>query len=148
MDNLAQKRPLEIEIDLTVRTYDIDFSGIVSNIVYIRWLEDLRLEMLAHYFPLDEQLQKGIAPIIMQTRIDYKQPIKIADEPIGKMWVKTLTSLRWTVNAAIVLDDKIAAFGEQVGVFVDLQTNKPIRIPDELKQTYQEFIGSLPQSGK
>jgi len=37
-------RPFLIEVPLPVRTYDIDFAGIVSNIVYIRWLEDLRLE--------------------------------------------------------------------------------------------------------
>jgi acyl-CoA thioester hydrolase len=23
-------------------TYEIDFAGVVSNIVYVRWLEDLR----------------------------------------------------------------------------------------------------------
>ena len=31
------------EQPLPIRTYDIDFAGIVSNIVFIRWLEDLRL---------------------------------------------------------------------------------------------------------
>lgn len=139
MDTLIQKRPLEIEIHLPVRTYDIDFAGVVSNIVYVRWLEDLRLEMLSRYFPLEEQLKQGIAPVIVQTKIDYKQPIKIFDQPVGKIWIKTLTSLRWTVNAVIILDDKIAALGEQVGIFIDLKTNKPIRIPDALKQTYQEF---------
>jgi acyl-CoA thioester hydrolase len=50
------KHPFEVEIPLPVRTYDIDFAGIVNNIVYIRWLEDLRLEMLARYFPLADQL--------------------------------------------------------------------------------------------
>ena len=29
------------EQPLPIRTYDIDFAGIVSNIVFIRWLEDL-----------------------------------------------------------------------------------------------------------
>ena len=28
------------EQPLPIRTYDIDFAGIVSNIVFIRWLED------------------------------------------------------------------------------------------------------------
>jgi acyl-CoA thioester hydrolase len=34
------------EQPLPIRTYDIDFAGIVSNIVFIRWLEDLRLALL------------------------------------------------------------------------------------------------------
>jgi acyl-CoA thioester hydrolase len=137
----SHKQPFEVEIRLPVRTYDIDFAGIVSNIVYVRWLEDLRLEMLAHHFPLDEQLKNGIAPIVMQTKIDYKQSIKLSDAPVGRMWMKAIESLRWTVNAVIVVDDKVAACGEQVGIFVDLQKNKPIRMPESLKQKYQAFLG-------
>lgn len=135
MDAATQKQPFEVEIHLPVRTYDIDFAGVVSNIVYVRWLEDLRLEMLAHYFPLDEQLKHGIVPVIVQTKIDYKQPIKIFDTPSGKMWIKTMESLRLTVNAVITVNGKVSALGEQVGIFVDLQ-NKPIRMPEELKQKY------------
>jgi acyl-CoA thioester hydrolase len=140
MDAPTHKQPFEVEIRLPVRTYDIDFAGIVNNIVYVRWLEDLRLEMLAHHFPLDEQLKNGIAPVVVQTKIDYKQSIKISDAPIGRMWMKTMESLRWTVNAAISIDGKVAALGEQVGIFVDLQNNKPIRMPERLKQKYQEFV--------
>jgi acyl-CoA thioester hydrolase len=140
MDIVPRKQPFEVEIPLPVRTYDIDFAGIVNNIVYIRWLEDLRMEILAHHFPLDEQLKNGIAPVVVQTRMDYKQSIKISDTPSGRMWVKTMESLRWTVNATISIDGKVAALGEQVGIFVDLQTNKPIRIPERLKQKYQEFV--------
>ena len=140
MDAATHKQPFEVEIYLPVRTYDIDFAGIVNNIVYVRWLEDLRLEMLAHHFPLDEQLKNGIAPVIVQTKIDYKQSIKISDTPSGRMWMKTMGSLRWTVNATIVIDGKVAALGEQVGIFVDLRNNKPIRMPERLKQKYQEFV--------
>ncbi|MBI4783412.1 MAG: acyl-CoA thioesterase [Oscillatoriophycideae cyanobacterium NC_groundwater_1537_Pr4_S-0.65um_50_18] len=134
-----QKRPFEIEMPLPIKTYDIDFAGIVSNIVYVRWLEDLRLEMLAHYFPLNEQLKNGIVPVIVQTKIDYKQPLKISDAPNGKMWIKTLGGLRWTVNAEISVNGKVSALGEQVGIFFDTQNNKPIRIPKVLLQKYDEL---------
>lgn len=140
-----QKQPFEVEISLPVRTYDIDFAGVVSNIVYVRWLEDLRLEILARHFPLNEQIKNGIAPAITQTKIDYKQPIKISDTPVGRMWIKTLESVRWTVNAEIAIDGKVAALGEQVGIFVDLQKNKPIRMPEKLKQKYQEFVAQAAQ---
>ena len=52
-------RPLEVELTIPVRSYDIDFAGIVSNIVYIRWLEDLRLKWLDEHFPLDRQFKQG-----------------------------------------------------------------------------------------
>lgn len=96
--------------------------------------------MLARHFPLDEQLKNGIAPVIVQTKIDYKQPIRISDTPSGKMWIKTMESLRLSVSAEINVNGKVAAFGEQVTVFVNLQKNKPIRMPEILKQKYQEFV--------
>jgi acyl-CoA thioester hydrolase len=140
MNIVSKNQPFEIEVRLPVKTYDIDFTGVVSNIVYVRWLEDLRLEMLSHHFPLTEQLKNGIAPVVIQTKIEYKQAIKLADVPIGKMWIKTMESLRWTVNAAIVVNGKVAALGEQVGIFVDLQSKKPIRMPERLTQKYREYV--------
>jgi acyl-CoA thioester hydrolase len=136
----TQQQPFEVEIDLPVKTYDIDFAGVVSNIVYVRWFEDLRLEMLNRYFPLDEQIKSGIAPVILQTRIDYKQSIKIFDNPCGRMWMKTVEPLRWTVSAVISVNGKVAALGEQGGLFVNLQNNKPVRMPERLKQRYQELL--------
>jgi len=144
--NLAlQTQPLEVDLALPVRTYDIDFAGVVSNIVYVRWLEDLRLEILARNFPLEEQLQQGIAPVIVQTKIDYKQPIRISDSPRGKMWIEKMEMLRWTVKAEILVKGKVAALGEQMGVFVSLHNNKPIRMPERLRQKYHEFVAEVAQ---
>jgi acyl-CoA thioester hydrolase len=44
---MSSSQMMLVELELPIRTYDIDFAGIVSNIVYIRWLEDLRIQMLA-----------------------------------------------------------------------------------------------------
>ncbi len=136
----TQRKPLEIELPLPVKTYDIDFAGIVSNIVYVRWFEDMRLAMLDNSFPLAEQLQQGFAPIVLQTKIDYKQSIVLGDRPIGKMWVESLESLRWVVNAEIVTGDKISAMGQQMGIFLNLGTKKPIKIPERMKQSYADAI--------
>ena len=65
------------ELKINVKSYDIDYGGVVSNIVYIRWLEDLRLELLKTLLPLSKQLYDGIAPVILDTKISYKSPIRI-----------------------------------------------------------------------
>jgi acyl-CoA thioester hydrolase len=140
---MTHPKPLEVSLQLPVRTYDIDFAGIVSNIVYIRWFEDMRLAMLSDLFPLEEQLQQGFAPIVLQTKIDYKQSIVFGDRPIGKMWIESLESLRWVVSAEITTGDQISALGQQMGVFVNLQTKKPMRIPERIKQQYAEAIAEV-----
>jgi acyl-CoA thioester hydrolase len=140
MSAALPKKPLEIELQLPVRTYDIDFAGIVSNIVYVRWLEDLRIEIMSHSWPMEEQLQAGIAPIVLQTKIDYKQAIQMSDRPIGKMWVESLASLRWIVSAEISIAGKTSAVAQQMGIFINLQNKKPIRIPEKLQQLYDDYL--------
>jgi hypothetical protein len=44
------------EQPLPIRTYDIDFAGIVSNIVFIRWLEDSAPRVLDQAYPLIQGL--------------------------------------------------------------------------------------------
>ena len=138
MDAKTPKRRLEVEIALTVKTYDIDFAGIVSNIVYIRWLEDLRLEILARHSPLEQQLKDGIAPVLLKTTIDYKQSIRFGDTTMGKMWAESMGSLRWVVKAEIIANGQLAAQSEQVGIYVDLQSGKPIRLPSQLRQRFEQ----------
>ncbi|MBW4609701.1 MAG: acyl-CoA thioesterase [Hassallia sp. WJT32-NPBG1] len=132
-------RPLEVEIAIPVRTYDIDFVGIVSNIVYIRWLEDLRLKFLDEHWQLDKQMEQGYAPILAGTEIEYKRPIKLIDKVIGRLWVSNLGRLKWTVQAEILSNDQVAAIATQKGAFISLQNNRPIPIPEELHKKYSEF---------
>src|SRR6266481_5688666 len=71
------------EQPLPIRTYDIDFAGIVSNIVFIRWLEDLRLALLDQAYPLTRALAEDVAPILLATRINYRRPMTIP-EPVRR----------------------------------------------------------------
>lgn len=132
-------RPLEIELPLFVRTYDIDFAGIVSNIVFIRWLEDLRCEILVNHLPIEEHLQNGVVPLLVQTKIDYKRSITLVDKPVGRMWISKVKTMKWFVNAEISVDGMIAATAEQTSCFIDLKTKRPVPVPAELQQKYLEY---------
>lgn len=132
--------PCLIELPLEIKTYDIDFAGIVSNIVYIRWLEDLRLEMLKWYFPLEGQLKKGFGPILASTKIEYKRSLNITSLAIGRMWMSSIDASRWTVMAEIMTNGKIAALAEQVGLFVSLSDGRPIPMPEEVLSRYNKSL--------
>ncbi|MCA1990743.1 MAG: acyl-CoA thioesterase [Coleofasciculus sp. S288] len=137
--NSETTHPFEVRLPLPVKTYDIDFAGIVSNIVYIRWLEDLRCEILANYLPIEQQLERDFAPVILQTQIEYKKPIKISEKPWGRMWISKMKTLKWVVTAEISVDGSIAATAEQTGCFVNLVNGRPIPIPHELAEIYFEY---------
>ncbi|MEH2204111.1 MAG: thioesterase family protein [Nostoc sp.] len=132
-------RPLEVVLAIPVKTYDIDFMGIVSNIVYIRWLEDLRLKLLDEHWQLNQQIEQGYTPIIAGTEIEYKRPIKIIDRVIGRLWLSGLGRLKWTVQAEILSNNELAAVASQKGGFVSLQNNRLIPIPEELQKKYLQY---------
>jgi acyl-CoA thioester hydrolase len=131
--------PFEVRLPLPVKTYDIDFAGIVNNIVYVRWLEDLRCEILTNYLPIKQQLERQIAPVILQTQIEYRKPIKIFEKPLGRMWISKMKTLKWMVTAEITVDERIAAIAQQTGCFVNLSNGHPIPIPEELFEMYCEY---------
>jgi acyl-CoA thioester hydrolase len=132
--------PMQVHLDLHVRTYDIDFAGVVSNIVYIRWLEDLRLTVLETYYPLEKFLDAGLAPTLVETRIKYLQAIRIQDKPHARMWISKISRLKFVFNAEIRVDEQIAAQSEQVGCLIDMSTGKPAPMPDDLKMIFQRYF--------
>ncbi|MHC0066275.1 acyl-CoA thioesterase [Nostoc sp. UIC 10890] len=132
-------RPLEVVLAIPVKTYDIDFMGIVSNIVYIRWLEDLRLKFLDEHWQINQQIEQGYTPILAGTEIEYKRPIKIMDQVIGRLWLSNLGRLKWTVQAEILSNNELAAVASQKGGFVSLQNNRLVSIPEELQNKYLQY---------
>ena len=124
------------EQPLPIRTYDIDFAGIVSNIVFIRWLEDLRLGLLDQVYPLVQALAEDIAPILLATRISYRRPVTIADPLIGRMRVAGLSRVRWQLAAEFTVDGALHAEAEQEGLFMRLSTRRPIAIPEPIRRRH------------
>ena len=125
-----------VALALPVRTYDIDFAGIVSNIVFIRWLEDLRLTMMEAAHPIARALAEDVAPVLRATRIEYERPVTIADALVGRMWVTTMARVRWSVAAEFLVGGQRHAAAEQDGIFIRLSTRRPIAPPIALRRHF------------
>ena len=132
------KQQLEVTLDLPIKTYDIDFAGIVSNLVYLRWLEDLRLAMLTTYSPLEQLMKQGYCPIIDSSQIEYKKALRMFDRPVGKMWMAKLGKLRCTLQAEIHLDNQMVTTATQTGFFINLETMRPMPIPRDVREIYAQ----------
>lgn len=135
--NAQPRRPLEVHLDPKVRTYDIDFAGVVSNIVYIRWLEDLRLTVLETYYPLEKLLDAGLAPTLVETRIKYLKAIQIKDRPHAQMWITKVSRLKFIFKAEFTVDGEVVTQAEQVGCLIDMSTGRPAPMPEELRAIYR-----------
>jgi acyl-CoA thioester hydrolase len=122
-----------VQHDFRVMTYDIDFAGIVSNISYIRWLEDLRNLFAEQALSIGDALQRGIAPALMRTEIDYLAPVRFPDTVIGRMWLAEHGRSKWELAAEFHSQaaGQLVARARQMGVFVALKSLRPVRLPEE-----------------
>jgi acyl-CoA thioester hydrolase len=132
-------RPFEVIIHFPVQTYDIDFAGVVSNIVYIRWLEDLRLRILEEHYPLERFLEAGVAPTLIETHIRYIRAVTIHDRPVGRMWISTVRKLKFGFEAEFTVDGELHAKAEQVGCLIRMADNAPVAMPEELVRGFEDW---------
>ena len=124
-----------IRHEFRVMTYDIDFAGIVSNISYIRWLEDLRNLFAEQALSLGDALRRGIVPALMRTEIDYLAPVRFPDIVTGQMWLAEHGRSKWDLAAEFESQGtgQLVARARQTGVVVSLETLRPIRLPKEYR---------------
>ena len=55
----------------------------ISNIVYIRWFEDLRTIFINEYMTFSEMMKQHISPILMKTEISIKYQLRYMINPLG-----------------------------------------------------------------
>ncbi len=120
--NIAEQVPTEIL--LTVNTYDIDVAGHVNNIVYIRWLEDLRNNFFSKTHPMELILKANHYLFVVSCDVKYKKQIKLFDKPVGKMFLQNHSHGLFTLKAEIIINNHIAFSAIQKCVFVNLSNNK------------------------
>jgi acyl-CoA thioester hydrolase len=135
-----QPHSLQIDLPFIVRAYDIDAMGIVSNIVYVRWFEDLRTAFLEKHHPLRVMLAAGITPILAHTDIHYRSPITIQDQPTGISWIESMGRSKWQMGFEIRVGEKVCCTGMQEGIFVDLKTRRPVAAPTQLLTAYEDAV--------
>lgn len=118
-----------VSMKFTVNTYDIDAAGHLNNIVYVRWLEDLRNKLFEKIFDFKKLIEAKYYPVVIFTEINYKRQIKLFEEPEGVMWIYNKSHGVYFLEAKITVDNVTAALAIQRCVILDLKTNKIIVNP-------------------
>jgi acyl-CoA thioester hydrolase len=120
-------------MNFSPKTYDIDALGIVSNITYVRWLEDMRTEYLHENLPWDRLKEEGLAPVLVETNIQYKKPVKMAEEIEGKLRVIEVGRTSWRLQFEFTRGTEVVLTAKQKGMFVDMDSGNPKRLPEDLR---------------
>lgn len=122
---MTNQNPLKtIEINIEVKTYDIDIAGHVNNIVYIRWIEDLRAELFSQIYPLEKLLEINYYPVVISTELKYKGQIKLFDKPIGKITLENYSHGVIHLKVEIINDNATVFTASQKCVLMNLTSQK------------------------
>ena len=135
---MTMNRPMLIEELLHIKAYEVDAMGIVSNIVYVKWFEDLRHVFLERFYPYTTMMKEGISPMLMKTEVAYRIPLTLFDKPAGRLWVAQMGSSKWEMEFEIATGDQIHCTGKQTGCMYDLNKKGPGRIPQQLVVLFKE----------
>jgi acyl-CoA thioester hydrolase len=129
-DKVAQidkTKPLFIEISLNVNTYDIDVAGHVNNIVYMRWLEDMRSLLFSKIYSLKKLLEINHYLVVVSSEVKYRKQIKLFDKPIGKMLLLSYSHGVLLFKTEITIDNYIAFNATQKCVLMNLKNNQMLK---------------------
>lgn len=138
MPSLTQKRCFEVSKPISIGTYDIDFAGHVSNIVYFRWLEDMRLKVFDEYFPLKNFMDEGLLPVIAAHTIEYKRAIRLFDKPVAHMWIHEVRAASVIFHGEFIVDGQVTTVATHTGVFINGTTMKPVRTPKLIVDLFKQ----------
>lgn len=131
---------------------DVDPWGHVNNAVYLSYLEDCGMQLAVAYdWPWEKMEARQFAIIARQHHIQYTQPAHLDDILVIRTWIASIrrsTGLRfYTIQRES--DQQLIAQCHSLYVWVDLSTNRPIRIPDEFLECFRNNIASdIFESGK
>jgi acyl-CoA thioester hydrolase len=124
---------------VTVAAADIDNLAHASNLVYLRWVQEAALgHTTALGWPEERYIARGEAWVVRKHEIEYVRPALAGDALRVETRVATMgaaTSVRRT-QIFREADGALLCRAATEWVYVNLGKQRPMRIPDDVKQSF------------
>jgi len=121
---------------IAIRWGDMDAMGHVNNTVYFRYMEQARIGWFDALVPQDEAWQ-STGLVIANASCNFKKPINYP----GTVEVRVLAGAPGGSSVAtfyeLLIGEALCADGAATVVFIDIQRQKPVRIPERIRSLLQ-----------
>ncbi|MFF5444604.1 acyl-CoA thioesterase [Streptomyces sp. NPDC012888] len=133
-----------------LRWSDMDAFGHVNNVVFLRYLEEARIDFMFRLAPGNGSQSFQGGSVVARHEIDYKRPLVHRHEPVViESWVTKIGAASLTI-AYEVKDaegsDTVYVRASTVVVPFDLESQRPRRISDEERSFLQEYVDDSARS--
>ena len=132
----------KLEANKDIYTYQIDAAGHVSNIVYIQWLEECRLQLLEEIdLHAHKMIDNGVLPVLVETNIKYKKALYLGDKVRIEFWISKLKNVSAIIEYRFYNQkNELASIASQTGLFVNSKTIKPHRLSSEERSAFEKVL--------
>ncbi len=129
---------LRYRMPITAGPADIDEVGHVSNLVYVRWVQEVAM---AHSQSLgwDYANYRAFGAVFMVRRheIDYVAQVNLGEALVAETWVEGWRMASCTRKTELTRADKVVARASTTWALISLGTGRPVRIPDEIRALFE-----------
>ncbi|WSQ09288.1 acyl-CoA thioesterase [Streptomyces sp. NBC_01231] len=118
-----------------LRWADMDAYGHVNNVVFLRYLEEARIDFL--HRP-DKDFQQG--SVVARHEIDYKRQLVHRHAPVDiELWVTQIRAASFTLTFEVKDPDQVYVQASTMIVPFDFEAQRPRRITAEEREFLEEY---------
>ncbi|MFF3888413.1 acyl-CoA thioesterase [Streptomyces sp. NPDC001914] len=118
-----------------LRWADMDAYGHVNNVVFLRYLEEARIDFL---FRPEKDFKQG--SVVARHEIDYKRQLVHRHAPVDiELWVTQIRAASFTIAYEVKDHDQVYVTASTVIVPFDFERQRPRRITAEERDFLESY---------
>jgi acyl-CoA thioester hydrolase len=118
---------------IPIRWGDMDAMGHVNNTVYFRYMEQARIGWFDALVP-EEAAWRSTGIVIVNASCNFKRPINYPGTVEVRVFAGAPGGSSVPTYYELMVDEELYADGAAVVVFIDMATQKPMRIPPDIRE--------------
>jgi len=132
---MADRKLVHVE-HIPIRWGDMDAMGHVNNTVYFRYMEQARISWFDALVPRGEAWgTTGI--VIANASCNFKKPINYPGTVEVKVYIDAPGGSSVGTHYELWIGEQVYADGAATVVFIDMEKQKPMRIPESIRSRLQ-----------
>ncbi|MFE6158938.1 acyl-CoA thioesterase [Streptomyces sp. NPDC056486] len=124
-----------------LRWSDMDAFGHVNNVVFLRYLEEARIDFMFRLAPGDGSPSFSGGSVVARHEIDYVRPLVHRHSPVTiESWVTKISAASLTISYEVKDPDQVYVRASTIVVPFNLEAQRPRRITAEEKAMLLTFM--------
>ncbi len=125
-------------IEITTPPSDIDDLGHVSNVAFVRWIQEVAVaHSAASGWTFAEYQRIGAIFVVRKHEVEYLAPAFAGDRITLSTWVEAWTAATADRRTRIVRDGVELVRATTLWVLVSTEGGRPRRIPPEMRGAFE-----------